>query len=38
MGSRLAKAVFDIYDPTISAAVHEQSSLTEDELPTFFLP
>ncbi len=38
MGSRLARSVFDIYDPTISAAVHDQSSLSEDELPTFFLP
>ena len=38
MGSRLARSVFDIYDPTISAAVHEQSSLQDDELPTFFLP
>ena len=27
MGSRLARSVFDIYDPTISAAVNEQSSL-----------
>ena len=38
MGSRLARAVFDFYDPTVSAAVHEQSSVQEDELPTFFLP
>lgn len=38
MGSRLARSVFDIYDPTISAAVHEQSSLQDDELPSFYLP
>jgi hypothetical protein len=36
MGSRLAKSVFDIYDPTI-ANQGEPSSL-EDELPTFYLP
>jgi len=38
MGSRLARSVFDIYDPTVSAAVNEQSSMTEEELPSFFLP
>ena len=37
-GSRLARSVFDIYDPSISAAVNEQSSLQDEELPTFFLP
>lgn len=38
MGSRLAKSVFDIYDPTISQAVNEQTSMSEEELPSFFLP
>jgi len=38
MGSRLARSVFDIYDPAVAAASHEQSSLTEEELPSFFLP
>mmetsp|Transcript_10830 Transcript_10830/g.10742 ORF Transcript_10830/g.10742 Transcript_10830/m.10742 type:complete len:167 (+) Transcript_10830:2218-2718(+) len=38
MGSRLARSVFDIYDPAIAAASQEQSSLTEEELPSFFLP
>lgn len=38
MGSRLARSVFDIYDPAVSAASQEQSSLTEEELPSFFLP
>lgn len=38
MGSRLARAVFDIYDPAVSASAEDQSSLTEEELPSFFLP
>ena len=38
MGSRLARSVFDIYDPAVSAASQEQSSLSEEELPSFFLP
>ena len=38
MGSRLARSVFDIYDPAVAAASQEQSSLTEEELPSFFLP
>ena len=38
MGSRLAKSVFDIYDPTISQAVNEQTSMNDEELPSFFLP
>lgn len=38
MGSRLARSVFDIYDPSISAAAQEQSSLSEEEIPNFFLP
>jgi len=38
MGSRLARSVFEIYDPAVSAASQEQSSLTEEELPSFFLP
>jgi hypothetical protein len=38
MGSRLARAVFDIYDPAVSAASQEHSSMTEEELPSFFLP
>ena len=36
MGSRLAKSVFDIYDP--SAAGHNDPSSIEDELPSFYLP
>lgn len=35
MGSRLAKSVFEIYDPAIGGS--DPSSL-EDELPTFYLP
>ena len=38
MGSRLARSVFDIYDPAVAAASQEQSSLIEEELPSFFLP
>ncbi|PCJ22391.1 MAG: hypothetical protein COA94_09145 [Rickettsiales bacterium] len=42
MGSRLARSVFDIYDPSIQTgsgqSPHEQSSLQDEELPTFFLP
>ena len=41
MGSRLARSVFDIYDPSIASAAGggaEHSSLSEEELPNFFLP
>lgn len=42
MGSRLARSVFDIYDPSIqtnhSSGAPEASSLQDEELPTFFLP
>lgn len=38
MGSRLARSVFDIYDPAVSAASQDQSSIVEEELPSFFLP
>jgi hypothetical protein len=37
MGSRLARSVFDIYDPSLGSQGNEPSSL-EDELPTFYLP
>ena len=36
MGSRLARSVFDIYDPALGNTA-DPSSL-EDELPTFYLP
>lgn len=36
MGSRLARSVFDIYDPSL-AHTGDPSSM-EDELPTFYLP
>jgi hypothetical protein len=36
MGSRLARSVFDIYDPALGNNA-DPSSL-EDELPTFYLP
>ena len=35
MGSRLAKSVFEIYDPAVGA---QEPSGGEDELPTFYLP
>jgi len=35
MGSRLAKSVFDIYDPALN---NQEPSNLEDELPTFYLP
>jgi len=35
MGSRLARSIFDIYDP--ASHTNEPSTL-EDELPTFYLP
>jgi len=35
MGSRLARSVFDIYDPSLGS--HDPSSLDE-ELPSFYLP
>ncbi len=37
MGSRLARSVFDIYDPSAAGNQGDPSSL-EDELPTFYLP
>lgn len=36
MGSRLARSVFDIYDPQISNS--QDQSTQEEELPMFFLP
>lgn len=36
MGSRLARSVFDIYDPSLGTG-NDPSSL-EEELPTFYLP
>jgi hypothetical protein len=36
MGSRLARSVFDIYDPSLGNAADPSSM--EDELPTFYLP
>lgn len=36
MGSRLARSVFDIYDP--SSATANQNPDAVDELPTFYLP
>jgi hypothetical protein len=36
MGSRLARSVFDIYDPSLGHAADPSSM--EDELPTFYLP
>lgn len=36
MGSRLARSVFDIYDPQISNSTDQSTS--EEELPMFFLP
>ena len=36
MGSRLARSVFDIYDPSLGNG--GDPSTTEDELPTFYLP
>jgi hypothetical protein len=40
MGSRLARCVFEIYDPSLANkdSGDEPSSLTADELPTFYLP
>ena len=38
MGSRLARSVLDIYDPAVSAASQDQSSQSEENLPSFFLP
>lgn len=40
MGSRLARSVFDIYDPSLGtqAANPGDPSSMEDELPTFYLP
>jgi hypothetical protein len=37
MGSRLARSVFDIYDPNLRQGVPDPSAL-DDELPTFYLP
>jgi hypothetical protein len=36
MGSRLARSVFDIYDPSLGSGADPSSM--EDELPTFYLP
>jgi hypothetical protein len=36
MGSRLARCVFDIYDPSLGNG-GDPSSM-DDELPTFYLP
>ena len=36
IGSHLARAVFDIQDPTLAGG--EQSSVYEEELPIFYLP
>jgi hypothetical protein len=36
MGSRLARSVFDIYDP--NAAVNAQHQEEFEELPLFYLP
>ena len=36
MGSRLARSVFDIYDPSLGSGIDPSSM--EDELPTFYLP
>ena len=36
MGSRLARSVFDIYDPSLGNAADPSSM--DDELPTFYLP
>jgi hypothetical protein len=40
MGSRLARSVFDIYDPSIGtgAGNPDQSSMSDEELPNFYLP
>jgi hypothetical protein len=35
MGSRLARCVFDIYDPSSATANQAEG---QDELPTFYLP
>mmetsp|Transcript_29462 Transcript_29462/g.28608 ORF Transcript_29462/g.28608 Transcript_29462/m.28608 type:complete len:214 (+) Transcript_29462:2101-2742(+) len=37
MGSRLARSVFDIYDPSVGNQGQERSTM-EEELPTFYLP
>jgi len=36
MGSRLARSVFDIYDPSLGSG--GEGSTMDDELPTFYLP
>lgn len=36
MGSRLARSVFDIYDPSLGSGIDPSSM--EDELPAFYLP
>ena len=38
MSSRLARSVLDIYDLAVSAASQDQSSQSEENLPSFFLP
>lgn len=37
MGSRLARSVFDIYDPSMGTP-NDPSQTNDDELPTFYLP
>jgi len=38
MGSRLARSVFDIYDPSLGSHNPADPSSMQDDLPTFFLP
>ena len=39
MGSRLAKSVFDIYDPSLGGNQGSgDKSTVDEELPTFYLP
>ncbi len=38
MGSRLARSVFDIYDPSSATNGPNESQGGIDELPTFYLP
>lgn len=38
MGSRLARSVFDIYDPSLGNHNPADPSSMQDDLPTFFLP
>jgi hypothetical protein len=36
MGSRLARSVFDLHDP--SNPMNDETQMPNDELPLFFLP